>query len=199
MDDLERARRTGERRNGSDPWAQPASPASSPFKLRAILAPSASSLRAAMWTPLPRRMWTRSSRSPILKTRFARHISAEAATGIDLVVDYLWGRPTELLLEALGHRLQSQSHSQNPRWWRWAKAQATPSRSPARSCAASISRCSAADSAQPRLTASSPPFQTLFSLAAAGTLKIDVEPVPLADVESAWNRVEKGRRIVFTP
>jgi len=40
---------------------------------------------------------------------------------------------------------------------------------------------------------------TLFSLAAAGTLKIDVEPVPLADVESAWNRVEKGRRIVFTP
>ena len=27
---------------------------------------------------------------------------------------------------------------------------------------------------------------------------IDVEPVPLAEVESAWNRVEKGRRIVFT-
>jgi D-arabinose 1-dehydrogenase-like Zn-dependent alcohol dehydrogenase len=35
-------------------------------------------------------------------------------------------------------------------------------------------------------------------MAAAGKLKVDVEPVPLADVESAWNRVEKGRRVVFT-
>jgi NADPH2:quinone reductase len=39
---------------------------------------------------------------------------------------------------------------------------------------------------------------TLFSLAAAGSLKIAVEPVALADVEAAWSRVEKGRRIVFT-
>jgi NADPH2:quinone reductase len=38
----------------------------------------------------------------------------------------------------------------------------------------------------------------LFARAAAGTLKIAVDAVPLADVESAWNRVEKGRRIVFT-
>jgi hypothetical protein len=35
-------------------------------------------------------------------------------------------------------------------------------------------------------------------MTAAGKLKIDVEPVPLAEVEGAWNRVEKGRRIVFT-
>jgi D-arabinose 1-dehydrogenase-like Zn-dependent alcohol dehydrogenase len=39
---------------------------------------------------------------------------------------------------------------------------------------------------------------TLFSMAASGKLKVDVEPVPLAEVETAWNRVEKGRRIVFT-
>jgi NADPH2:quinone reductase len=38
----------------------------------------------------------------------------------------------------------------------------------------------------------------LFALAAAGSLTIAVEPVPLADVEAAWNRVEKGRRIVLT-
>jgi D-arabinose 1-dehydrogenase-like Zn-dependent alcohol dehydrogenase len=40
---------------------------------------------------------------------------------------------------------------------------------------------------------------TLFSMAAAGTLKVAVEPCPLAEVESAWTRIEKGRRIVFTP
>jgi hypothetical protein len=39
---------------------------------------------------------------------------------------------------------------------------------------------------------------TLFSMAAEGSLTIDVEAVPLADVEAAWGRGEKGRRIVFT-
>jgi hypothetical protein len=39
---------------------------------------------------------------------------------------------------------------------------------------------------------------TLFSMA-AGTLKIAVEPVSLADVQVAWNRMEKGRRIVLMP
>jgi Zn-dependent alcohol dehydrogenase len=38
----------------------------------------------------------------------------------------------------------------------------------------------------------------LFALAAAGSLKIAVDPVPLAEVEEAWNRQDKGRRIVFT-
>jgi hypothetical protein len=38
----------------------------------------------------------------------------------------------------------------------------------------------------------------LFSLAAAGSLKVAVEAVPLAGIEEAWSLVEKGRRIVFT-
>jgi Zn-dependent alcohol dehydrogenase len=38
----------------------------------------------------------------------------------------------------------------------------------------------------------------LFSMASAGSLKVDAEQVPLSDVERAWNRVERGRRIVFT-
>jgi hypothetical protein len=39
---------------------------------------------------------------------------------------------------------------------------------------------------------------SLFAQAAAGQLKVAVEPVPLAEVEQAWARIEKGRRIVFT-
>jgi hypothetical protein len=39
---------------------------------------------------------------------------------------------------------------------------------------------------------------TLFSMAAAGALKVAAEPVPLAEVESAWSRKESGKRIVFT-
>ncbi len=32
-------------------------------------------------------------------------LTSEAASGIDVIVDYLWGRPTELVLEALARRL----------------------------------------------------------------------------------------------
>jgi hypothetical protein len=39
---------------------------------------------------------------------------------------------------------------------------------------------------------------TLFALGASGTLKVAVEPVPLAQVESAWTHKESGKRIVFT-
>jgi hypothetical protein len=39
---------------------------------------------------------------------------------------------------------------------------------------------------------------TLFSMAATGSLRVAAEPVPLADVEAAWNRKDSGKRIVFT-
>jgi hypothetical protein len=39
---------------------------------------------------------------------------------------------------------------------------------------------------------------TLFAMAAEGKVKIDAEPIPLADVEAAWSRKESGKRIVFT-
>jgi hypothetical protein len=39
---------------------------------------------------------------------------------------------------------------------------------------------------------------TLFSMAAAGALRVAAEPVLLAEVEAAWTRKEGGKRIVFT-
>jgi hypothetical protein len=37
----------------------------------------------------------------------------------------------------------------------------------------------------------------LFEMTAQGKLTMGVAAEPLAEVESAWNRVEKGRRTVF--
>jgi hypothetical protein len=35
---------------------------------------------------------------------------------------------------------------------------------------------------------------------AGGTIEVDAEPVPLAEVESAWTaRLSTGRRLVFVP
>jgi NADPH2:quinone reductase len=123
--------------------------------------------------------------------------AAEAATGIDVVHDYLWGRPTELLLEAL-----SKGFSANA-------IRATRLVEVGESAGRTITLPGATlRSIDLKLLGSgfgSVPLQkvfdaipTLFSLAASGVFKVSVEPVPLKDVEAAWTRAEKGRRIVFT-
>jgi NADPH2:quinone reductase len=124
--------------------------------------------------------------------------SAEVSTGIDLIVDYLWGRPTELLLEALATGFSPQA-THKTRLVEVGESAGNTITLPGallRKIDLTLLGSGFGAASLDRIFAAIP---TLFSLAAAGTLKIDVEPVPLADVESAWNRVEKGRRIVFTP
>jgi NADPH:quinone reductase-like Zn-dependent oxidoreductase len=121
----------------------------------------------------------------------------EAVAGIDIVIDYLWGRPTELLLEALGKgfkatathptRLVEVGQSAGPT--------ITLPGSTLRSIDLTLMGSGFGAASIERILAAIP---QLFALAAKGTLKIDVEPVPLAEVEAAWNRTDKGRRIVFT-
>jgi NADPH:quinone reductase-like Zn-dependent oxidoreductase len=123
--------------------------------------------------------------------------AAEASAGIDVVIDYLWGRPTELLLEALA------------RGFRASSTRATRLVEVGESAGKTVSLPGATlRSIDLTLMGSgfgSVPLQTildmipaLFSLAAEGQLQVAAEPVPLAEVEQAWNRPEKGRRIVFT-
>lgn len=118
--------------------------------------------------------------------------AAEVSNGIDVIIDYLWGRPTELLLDSL-------IKSFNPRGSR------------------SIRLVEVGQSAGPTLTLPGAALRSvdlkimgggfgaipldkilgaiplLFDMAATGKLRVEVEPVPLADVESAWSRSEKGR------
>jgi NADPH:quinone reductase-like Zn-dependent oxidoreductase len=122
---------------------------------------------------------------------------AEAVAGIDVVIDYLWGRPTELLLEALAKGFKQEATHRTRLVEVGASAGPTITLPAAilRSIdltmlgsgfgAASIERIFAA-------------ILELFSLAASGSLKIDVDTVPLSDVETAWTRADKGRRVVFT-
>ena len=122
---------------------------------------------------------------------------AEAVAGIDVVIDYLWGRPTELLLEALAKGFKQEATHRTRLVEVGASAGPTITLPAAilRSIdltllgsgfgAASIDRIFAAAS-------------ELFALAASGSLKIDVDTVPLSDVEAAWTRAHKGRRVVFT-
>jgi NADPH2:quinone reductase len=123
--------------------------------------------------------------------------AAEAASGIDVVIDYLWGRPTELLLEALarGFRTSSTRRTRLVEVGESAGHTITLPGATLRSVDLQLSGSGFGSAPLDRIYAAIP---LLFSLAAAGSLNVDVEPVPLSDVEAAWNRTEKGRRIVFT-
>ncbi len=124
--------------------------------------------------------------------------AAEVSTGINLIVDYLWGRPTELLLEALatGYSPEATLKTRLVEVGESAGNTITLPGALLRKIDLTLLGSGFGSASLDRIFAAIP---TLFSLAAAGTLKIAVEPIPLAEVESAWNRVEKGRRIVFTP
>lgn len=123
--------------------------------------------------------------------------AAEAGKGIDVVIDYLWGRPTELLLEALARGFDPNA-ARSTRLVEVGESAGKTIALPGatlRSIDLTLVGSGFGSFPLQRVLDAIP---TLFTLAAAGTLRVAVEPLPLAEVESAWNRKESGKRIVFT-
>jgi NADPH:quinone reductase-like Zn-dependent oxidoreductase len=129
----------------------------------------------------------------------AEAFSQEAGeNGFDVVLDFLWGRPTETFLAAttrrgfpsarLGTRLIQIGDSAGPVISLPAVA--------LRGSAITI----AGSGVMPPLSVLSESFGHLFRLAACNQLHIDVEPVPLAEIEKVWTRGNlQGRRLVMIP
>lgn len=122
---------------------------------------------------------------------------AEAVAGIDVVIDYLWGRPTELLLEALAKGFKATATHRTRLVEVGASAGPTITLPAAilRSIDLTLLGSGFGAASIDQIFAAIP---QLFASAASGALKIDVETVPLSEVEANWNRADKGRRIVFT-
>jgi NADPH:quinone reductase-like Zn-dependent oxidoreductase len=117
----------------------------------------------------------------------------------EVIIDYLWGHPTEVLLAALtGHDL---------------KAEATRTRlvevgemaGPTIALPAAALRSSGLElygggggSIPPKAIFDA--FPQIWALAASGKLRINIEQAPLAAVETLWQRQDlPGRRLVFIP
>jgi NADPH2:quinone reductase len=117
--------------------------------------------------------------------------------GYDVVVDFLWGRPTELLLRTLVPT--SFSFPKPTRL-----IQVGESAGPQLTVAAESLRTSGVEvyGAAKGLNAQTmgDVYGQIVTWAQAGELTFDVERVPLADVESAWQRTDlRGRRLVVVP
>ncbi|MHB8486262.1 MAG: quinone oxidoreductase family protein [Candidatus Acidiferrales bacterium] len=130
-----------------------------------------------------------------LKEAFAREAGD---TGFDVIIDYLWGRPTEALLAAITKpefavvtketRLVQVGESAGPRISLPAAV--------LRSTALTILGTAGVPSREVLVDA----MQQVMARAARGELRIETERVPLADIERAWQEQEQfGRRIVVIP
>jgi NADPH2:quinone reductase len=117
--------------------------------------------------------------------------------GFDVIIDYLWGAPTETLLAAIT-KSEFAAVTRETRL-----VQVGESAGPAISLPASVLRSTALTILG---TAGIPPrdvlldaMQQVLARAARGELRIETQRVALTEIESAWERHESGRRIVVFP
>lgn len=133
-----------------------------------------------------------------------RAFRAEAALHpFDLVLDYLWGRPTEVLLSALsGHDLKAEAQSTR-------LVQVGSMAGSVINLEANILRSAGVElyglsgGSIPKEQLARIPGEVLpllFDLAQRGELHLGLEPVPLSEVARTWQREDlAGKRVVFIP
>jgi len=120
--------------------------------------------------------------------------------GFDVVIDYLWGPPTEALLGALT-RKDFNAAASRVRLVQVGESAAATITLPAATLRSSRLEILGAGSgsAPTSRDAWAEAIGWLLDNVARGTLKIDTELVPLAEVASAWQREWHGRRPVIVP
>lgn len=138
----------------------------------------------------------------VINTAVSDEALAQAFTdargdGYDIVLDYLWGRPTEILLRSLV-----------PESFAFPKPtrviQVGESAGPGLSVAAASLRTSgveiygAAKGLNPETMGDL--YGQVVKWAQSGELTFDLEKVPLSDIEAAWQRTDlRGKRLVVVP
>ncbi|HLY19013.1 MAG TPA: zinc-binding alcohol dehydrogenase family protein [Bryobacteraceae bacterium] len=120
--------------------------------------------------------------------------------GFDVIIDYLWGAPTEALLAAVARQ------DLKPAATRTRLVQVGESAGPVISLPAAVLRSSRLEilgagtgNAPASLETWQDAIRRLLANVASGALRIDCEPIALADIEQAWPRDQRGRRMVVLP
>ncbi|MFD1544904.1 quinone oxidoreductase family protein [Nonomuraea guangzhouensis] len=128
--------------------------------------------------------------------------AAIAAAGpYDLIVDYLWGAPAEAVFAALmrtGGR--PDGAGRQIRYILVGMTAGEVAGLPAMALRkAPVQLIGSGTRGQASLADAAAAYAELLQQAVAGEILLDIEPVPLADIEKTWERGGSDRRIVFTP
>ena len=123
---------------------------------------------------------------------------AEAAAEVDVVIDYLWGKPAEAAIPALVRAREDRSRA-----LRWVQIGAITGPEIALPSAA-LRACNLKlmGSGQGSVSTAGivEELPALAAEVAAGNIEVDAEQRPLAEVEAAWNApLAPGKRLVFIP
>jgi NADPH2:quinone reductase len=119
--------------------------------------------------------------------------------GVDVVLDYLWGRPTEALVAAFtGHEFTAESRTTRLiQIGAIAGPTIALSAAALRSSGLEIYGSGGGSVSWQAITEAVP---LILEHGARGNLRLDTKQIRLADVETAWNQqIEGGRRAVFIP
>ena len=119
-------------------------------------------------------------------------------TGVDVVLDYLWGRPAECLLEAISQKGLRRAASRVRFVQIGESAGATISLSAAALRSSGLELLGSG-SGSASLTQLRTAILEFFKAAAAKPFAFSVKIAPLADAEALWNSPEQGTRLVFQP
>lgn len=130
-----------------------------------------------------------------LKQEFARAAGNE---GFDVIIDYLWGRPTEVLLAAITKSEFAVVTKQTR------LVQVGESAGPAILLPAAVLRSTAltimGTAGIPAMPVLMDAMKQVMTRGASRELRIETDAVPLTDVEQAWKRKDSsGRRTVLVP
>ena len=130
-----------------------------------------------------------------LKTAFAQEAGV---AGFDVVIDYVWGRPTEVLLAAIA-KSEFAVATKPTRL-----VQVGESAGPTISLPAAVLRSTPlvilGTAGIPSREVLADAMQQILTRAARRELRIETERVPLSDIEGVWQRADQsGRRIVVIP
>jgi NADPH2:quinone reductase len=123
---------------------------------------------------------------------------ALAGQAVDVIVDYLWGSPTESVIAAITRKWFNQATG------RVRLVQVGTSAGPTITLQGDVLRSSRLEIlgsgvgtvSMARMLEEVP---HVLERAARGELRIDIESVPLSDIESAWQGSPSGKRVVVIP
>jgi len=122
----------------------------------------------------------------------------EAASEVDIVIDYLWGKPAELAMLPLLTRRSDRSRALS---WIQIGSVAGPTAA-VPSAALRSANFQLLGSGQGSVSAAGymAEFPALIDAIVAGKLKVNALPLPLSKIEEVWNAPsDPGKRIVFVP